>query len=96
MRSLGRSACGLAAYAERWTPIKHMNKNQAITLVNKRKGGAALTNKNTHWANLSIYGSKEGWWINVPFDKCLEELHFILDNERSGQFLVVHIPRRCN
>lgn len=48
--------------------------------------------KNTHWANLSVYGDKDGWWLNVPFNKFEENLFFILNNEHSGQMLFIRIP----
>ncbi|GAA4362812.1 HNH endonuclease [Kangiella marina] len=69
-----------------------MNKNQAIALINKSHEHISLTGKNTHWANLSAYGGKNGWWLNVPFGKFEEDLYFVLNNEQSGQMLFVHIP----
>jgi predicted HNH restriction endonuclease len=68
-----------------------MNKNQALELINKKEGKIALTAKNVHWANLSLYGDNEGWWLNVPFDKFSENLYFILNNEHSSQFILVSI-----
>lgn len=69
-----------------------MNKNQAIALINKNDGVDVLTVRNTHWANLSVYGGKEGWWLNVPFDKFRKDLFFILNSEIFGQLLYVYIP----
>ncbi len=48
--------------------------------------------KNTHWANLSVYGGKDGWWLNVPFSKFEENLFFVLNNEQSGQMVFISIP----
>ena len=70
-----------------------MNKSKAIAIIHKSHGKNRLSSQNTHWANVSIYGSKEGWWLNVPFEKFSKELFFILNNEKSGQFLFVHIPQ---
>jgi hypothetical protein len=69
-----------------------MNKNQAITLINKSHEHISLTGTNTHWANLSVYGGKDGWWLNVPFNKFEKNLYFILNNDLSGQMFFVHIP----
>jgi len=70
-----------------------MNKNEALVLVNKREHNPVLTTKNTHWANLSLYGRNEGWWLNIPFTKFSEDLYFILNSESSSQFVLIHIPR---
>lgn len=72
-----------------------MDKNQAIELINKKQGKTVLSQKNTHWANLTIYGGKDGWWINVPFNKFKENLYFILNNEKSGRLLYVAIPKKA-
>ncbi len=69
-----------------------MNKNEALAFVNRRESKSVLTTKNTHWANLSLYGGNEGWWLNIPFDKFSENLYFILNNENSSQFILVRIP----
>ena len=71
-----------------------MNKNQAIALIKKSHKQISLTGKNTHWANLSVYGGKDGWWLNVPFGKFSENLYFVLNNEQSGQLFFVHIPSK--
>ncbi len=71
-----------------------MDKNQAIALINGIHENFSLTGKNTHWANLSVYGGKDGWWLNVPFGKFEENLYFILNNEQSGQMFFVHIPSK--
>ena len=69
-----------------------MNKNQAIALINRKQYLSLLTGKNTHWANLSVYGGKDGWWLNIPFNKFEEDLYFVLNNEQSDQILFVSIP----
>ncbi|MFV7782772.1 HNH endonuclease [Shewanella marisflavi] len=69
-----------------------MDKNQAIALINKYHEHNSLTGKNTHWANLSVYGGKKGWWLNVPFCKFEENLYFILNNNQSEQMFFVYIP----
>lgn len=69
-----------------------MNKNQAIAFINRKHKHISLTGKNTHWANISVYGDKDGWWLNVPFSKFEENLFFILNNELSGQMFFIRIP----
>lgn len=69
-----------------------MNKNQAIAFINRKQGQSLLTRRNTHWANLSVYGGKNGWWLNIPFDKFEENLYFILNNEQSRQLFFINIP----
>lgn len=69
-----------------------MNKNQAIALISRKHKQISLTGKNTHWANLSVYGGKDGWWLNVPINKFEENLFFVLNNERSGQMFFIRIP----
>jgi len=72
-----------------------MNKNQAIALINKKQREFVLTKKNTHWANLSVYGGKDGWWINVPFSKFAKHLFFVLNNDQPGQFAFISIPQNA-
>lgn len=69
-----------------------MDKNQAIALINRSHKQISLTGKNVHWANLSVYGGKDGWWLNVPFNKFQDDLFFVLNNDQSGQMFFVHIP----
>lgn len=69
-----------------------MNKNNAISLINRENKSVPLTAKNTHWANLSVYGGQNGWWLNVPFNKFKENLFFVLNNVHSGQMLLIDIP----
>jgi len=69
-----------------------MDKKQAIALINKQQKQSLLTGNNTHWANLSVYGGKDGWWLNVPFSKFEESLFFVLNNEQSGQMFFISIP----
>lgn len=72
-----------------------MNKNQAISLINRKKDQLVLTGKNTHWANISVYGGKDGWWINVPFEKFSDNLYLILNNEKSEQLFFISIPEKA-
>ena len=69
-----------------------MDKNQAIALINRKQKQPLLTGRNTHWANLSVYGGKDGWWINVPFSKFEESLYLVLNNKQSGQMILICIP----
>lgn len=69
-----------------------MNKNEAINIIHKSHTKNWLSAQNTHWANVSRYGNKQGWWLNVPFEKFSKPLFFILNNEKSGQFLFIQIP----
>ncbi|MDX8376438.1 MAG: hypothetical protein R8L53_00245, partial [Mariprofundales bacterium] len=70
-----------------------MNKKQAIALLNKKQSQSMLTNLNTHWANLSVYAGKDGWWLNVPFNKFSDNLYFILNNKQLGKMLFISIPK---
>lgn len=63
-----------------------MNKLEAIERVNKRLGKPALTDKNTHFANIVLYGTEEGWWLKIPYLTFKKELHFILNNEKGKSF----------
>lgn len=69
-----------------------MNKNNAISLINRENKRVSLTAKNTHWANLSVYGGQNGWWLNVPFNKFEDNLFFVLNNVHSGQMFLIDIP----
>jgi len=70
-----------------------MKKNEAIKKINSEVKGKTLTSHNTHWANLSEYGSHEGWWLNIPFNKFSKELNLILNNKNSQQFFYISIPQ---
>jgi hypothetical protein len=64
-----------------------MNKNLASQLVNSRLGNPILNpnnNGNVHWSNINI--SKEVWWFDIPVTKFKNDLHLILNDERSKQF----------
>jgi hypothetical protein len=63
-----------------------MNKTDAIKRINDRLGKPALTDKNTHFANVVPYGADEGWWLKIPYLTFKQELHFILNNEKTKTF----------
>ncbi len=63
-----------------------MNKADAIKRINDRLGTAALHDKNTHFSNVTVYGADEGWWLKIPFLTFKQELHFILNNEKTKSF----------
>lgn len=63
-----------------------MNKADAIKRINDRLGKPTLTDKNTHFANVVVYGTDEGWWLKIPFLTFKQELHFVLNNEKTKTF----------
>lgn len=63
-----------------------MNKTDAIKRINDRLGKPALTEKNTHFSNVVLYGTEEGWWLKIPFLTFKQELHFVLNNEKTKTF----------
>lgn len=63
-----------------------MNKADAIKRINDRLGKPTLTDKNTHFANVVLYGTDEGWWLKIPFLTFKQELHFVLNNEKAKTF----------
>lgn len=63
-----------------------MNKADAIKRINDRLGKPALTDKNTHFSNVVVYGTDEGWWLKIPFLTFKQELHFVLNNEKTKTF----------
>lgn len=66
---------------------KHsMTKNDAMKRINDRLGKPTLTDKNTHFASVASYGTDEGWWLKIPFLTFKQELHFILNNEKTKSF----------
>lgn len=69
-----------------------MEKQQAMDLVNSKDRGFSLSAKNTHWANLSLYGQDKGWWVNIPFARFEERLYIILNDEKISQFVLLAIP----
>lgn len=69
-----------------------MTKSDAIRILNLQFGSTRLNRENTHWANVISYGSKEGWWLNVPFHKFAQELHLILNSDEQHQFTHIAVP----
>ncbi len=63
-----------------------MTKIEAMKRINDRLGNAALTEQNTHFANVVVYGADEGWWLKIPYLTFKRELHFILNNEKTKSF----------
>ena len=63
-----------------------MTKNDAMKRINDRLGKPALTDKNTHFSSVTNYGTDEGWWLKIPFLTFRQELHFILNNEKTKSF----------
>ena len=63
-----------------------MTKTEAIKRINERLGKPALNDKNTHFSNVVVYGTDEGWWLKIPFLTFKHELHFILNNEKTKTF----------
>ena len=63
-----------------------MTKIEAIKRINDRLGKVTLTDKNTHFSNVVVYGEDEGWWLKIPFLTFKTELHFVLNNEKTRTF----------
>ena len=63
-----------------------MTKIEAIKRINERLGKPGLNEHNTHFSNVVVYGTDEGWWLKIPFLTFKKELHFILNNEASKTF----------
>ena len=63
-----------------------MTKNEAMKRINDRLGKPTLTDKNTHFSSVTNYGTDEGWWLKIPFLTFKQELHFILNNEKTKSF----------
>ena len=63
-----------------------MTKIEAMKRINDRLGQAALNDKNTHFANVVAYGTDAGWWLKIPYLTFKQELHFILNNEKTKSF----------
>lgn len=63
-----------------------MTKSDAIKRINERLGKPALTDKNTHYAEVVMYGTEEGWWLKLPFLAFKNELHIILNNAKTKSF----------
>lgn len=69
-----------------------MIKSEAIRNINRQLGANVLGVHNTHWSNVVPYGSEEGWWLNIPFDKFKQDLHLILNSATEGKYIHVRIP----
>ncbi len=63
-----------------------MTKNEAIKRVNDRLGAVHLTDKNTHFASVVPYGADAGWWLKIPFLSFKQDLHLILNDEKTKSF----------
>jgi len=63
-----------------------MTKIEAMKRINDRLGKPTLTDKNTHFTSVASYGTDEGWWLKIPFLTFKQELHFILNNEKTKSF----------
>jgi len=68
-----------------------MNKTDAIQRINDRLGKPALTDRNTHFADIGNYGGEAGWWLKIPFLGFKQDLHFVLNNEKGGTFQYLKI-----
>jgi hypothetical protein len=63
-----------------------MIKTEAIKRINERLGKPVLTEKNTQFSNVVVYGPDEGWWLKIAFLTFKQELHFVLNNEKTKSF----------
>jgi hypothetical protein len=63
-----------------------MTKIEAMKRINGRLGKEVLNDKNTHFADVTVYGTDEGWWLKIPFLTFKKELHFILNNAKTKSF----------
>jgi hypothetical protein len=68
-----------------------MTKLEAIKRINERLGKPVLTDENTHFSNVVVYGTDEGWWLKIPFLTFKQELHFIFNNEKTKSFQHVKV-----
>lgn len=68
-----------------------MTKKEAFEYINQQKRLKVLTKKNGHFANLSDYHGKHGWWINVPFKKFANNLYLVLNNKADHTFVLIEI-----
>lgn len=69
-----------------------LTKNEAIRIINRRLGANVLGTQNTHWSNIVIYGSGEGWWLNIPFHKFKQDLHLILNSVTEAKYVHIRVP----
>ena len=63
-----------------------MTKIEALKRVNARSAAPVLTDKNTQFASVVAYGTDAGWWLKIPFLSFKQELHFILNDEKTKTF----------
>lgn len=68
-----------------------MYKDDALELINDYLEDELLNNKNTHYATVSSYHNKRGWWINIPFNKFKNDLYIILQSNQAKQVIVLKI-----
>lgn len=71
-----------------------MTKIEAIKRINERLGKLVLTEKNTHFSNVVVYAADEGWWLKIPYLTFKQELHFVLNNEKTKTFQ--HLQLKAN
>lgn len=71
-----------------------MTKIEAMKRINDRLGHAALSERNTHFANVVAYGTDAGWWLKLPYLSFQRELHIILNNEKTKSFQHLTIGAR--
>ncbi|MGJ8594082.1 MAG: hypothetical protein ACSHXF_16145 [Aquaticitalea sp.] len=67
---------------------KRINKQAAMNIVNNYLCHKVLNRTNTHIANISK--SRPSWWLNIPPNRFLNDLHLILVKKNS--FFWVKIP----
>lgn len=68
-----------------------MNKSKAMKLV--QSGNlTTLTNSNTVFSNI-IY-VQDGWWLQPSNDKFENDLHIILNDDRSHRLYIFKLPAR--
>ncbi len=68
-----------------------MTKLEAIKRINEYLGEPALNDKNTHYSNVVVYGTDEGWWLKIPFLTFKQELHFVFNNEKTKTYQYLKI-----
>ncbi len=62
-----------------------MTKIEAIKWINEKLGSPALHDKNTYWSGVVRYGSDDGWWLSIPFSSFKQEMHILLENEKTKE-----------
>ncbi len=68
-----------------------MEKNIALGIINQQKKEEALTQRNTHFANISKYHDILGWWINIPFKKFQDDIYLLLNQDDNKKLILIHI-----